>query len=180
MEDTLSPHLKADHYVLVTGYDLSGESNFILGLVSNIPSVCQLDSVSLTELWLPFTASIMAHELGHSLGADHDGLTNGFCQDDQQFIMAAVVGGAVPEQNVGNSFRYINCFLQFFPMYLSIKSAERKSFSISPKSILCAETMSKKSIIYDVRSSILKQKRLKILKHNNAYCIMWVIYVEIR
>ncbi|GFS23657.1 A disintegrin and metalloproteinase with thrombospondin motifs 18 [Elysia marginata] len=105
VEDTLKHQIKADYYVLVTGYDLSGESNFILGLVSNIPSVCQLDSVSMAELWLPITASVMAHELGHSLGADHDGLTNGFCQDEQQFIMAASVGGPVPEKNVGNNYR---------------------------------------------------------------------------
>ena len=108
MEDTLKPGLRADHYVLVTGYDLSGESSLILGQVSNIPSVCQVDSVSMVELWLPLTASVMAHELGHSLGAEHDGLTNGFCLDEQQFLMAAIVGGAVPAENVGNSFRLVS------------------------------------------------------------------------
>ena len=97
--------LRADHYALVTGYDLSGDSAGILGLVTNIPSVCNFDRVSLNELWLPTVAVVMAHELGHSLGSQHDGLTNGFCRDEQQFIMAAFIGGQVPPENVGNPFR---------------------------------------------------------------------------
>ncbi|RUS69838.1 hypothetical protein EGW08_022397, partial [Elysia chlorotica] len=115
-----------DHYALVTGLDLSGESDGLLGLVTNIPSVCDIDRVSLNELQLPAVAAVMAHELGHCLGSQHDGLTRGFCRDEQQFIMAAFFGGNVPQQNVGNPFRFSKCSIQYFQAALQDKNCLRR------------------------------------------------------
>ncbi|KAK3718940.1 hypothetical protein RRG08_009453 [Elysia crispata] len=133
VEDSLRVPLRADHYALVTGYDLSGDSAGILGLVTNIPSVCNFDRVSLNELWLPTVAVVMAHELGHSLGSQHDGLTNGFCRDEQQFIMAAFIGGQVPPENVGNPFRLSKCSVQYFQAALQDRQCLRRDdFTGSP------------------------------------------------
>ncbi|GFO11808.1 A disintegrin and metalloproteinase with thrombospondin motifs 16, partial [Plakobranchus ocellatus] len=133
VQDSLRVSLRADHYALVTGYDLSGPSNSVLGIVTNIPSVCQIDRVSLNELLLSVTALVMAHELGHSLGAQHDGLTNNVCQDEQQFIMAASLGGPIPPENVGNPSRFSACSAQFFKAALPDKACLRRDdFQGSP------------------------------------------------
>ncbi|GFS23638.1 A disintegrin and metalloproteinase with thrombospondin motifs 1 [Elysia marginata] len=133
VEDSLEVSLKADHYALVTGYDLSGQSSGIIGIVSNIPSVCDIDRISLNELLLPLVATVMAHELGHSLGSQHDGITNGFCQDEQQFVMTAFAGGEVPWENRGNPFRFSKCSAQYFQAALQGKTClKRENFVGSP------------------------------------------------
>ncbi|GFN82988.1 hypothetical protein PoB_000949400 [Plakobranchus ocellatus] len=49
VQDKMSVSLKADHYALVTGYDLAGDSRDVIGQVSRVPSVCDIDRVSVNE-----------------------------------------------------------------------------------------------------------------------------------
>ncbi len=73
---------------LFTGLDLDGD----IGGIARLGGACQAtEAVSLTEGWLDNLSSalIMAHEIGHNLGADHDG--TGACvtvPDSDSYLMS--------------------------------------------------------------------------------------------
>jgi len=77
---------------LFTGHDLDNDAAGI----ARLNGACSVnDAVSLTEGWRSFVSSalIMAHELGHNLGADHDG-TGACAAVPETFIMAPTLNGS--------------------------------------------------------------------------------------
>jgi hypothetical protein len=78
---------------LFTGADLDGDP---IGIARLRGACTTADAVSLTEGWYgdPTSAAlIMAHEIGHNLGADHDG--TGVCASTPEtFIMAPQLNGS--------------------------------------------------------------------------------------
>lgn len=78
---------------LVTGRDLDGDTAGI----AILGGACDLeDGVSLSEGWLSVTMSalVMAHELGHNFGAEHDGVSGACASAPQTFIMAPALNGS--------------------------------------------------------------------------------------
>lgn len=55
-----------------------------------------------------------AHELGHNLGADHDGLSNSECSEWDNYIMASKFF----PYNQLNSWRFSNCSIRRIKEYL--------------------------------------------------------------
>jgi hypothetical protein len=78
---------------LFTGADLDGDP---IGIARIRGACTTADGVSLTEGWYgssTTTALIMAHELGHNLGAEHDG-TGSCSATPETFIMAPNLNGS--------------------------------------------------------------------------------------
>ncbi|XP_071099541.1 A disintegrin and metalloproteinase with thrombospondin motifs 6-like [Haliotis cracherodii] len=112
-----------DHVILFTGYDLFGEdsgfsSNYTTGLAF-IGTMCQGEgrSVSVVEDHGGFqSVGTAAHELGHSLGAEHDGLNN-TCTPADRYIMA---GASYNETSANkyNPWRFSPCSINYFKVYI--------------------------------------------------------------
>ncbi len=96
---------------LFTGKDLDGEP---IGIARLGGACSATNGVSLTEGWLgSFSAAlIMAHELGHNLGAEHDGA--GSCASvPESFIMAP---------NLNGSTKFSSCSLSAMESFLAAAS----------------------------------------------------------
>ncbi|KAK3082599.1 hypothetical protein FSP39_000159 [Pinctada imbricata] len=91
-------------YIVYMSYAYSG--------LSSMSAICTTNSQSVTEENLYFSATIAAHQLGHSLGALHDGEGNG-CSGNDAFIMAASLGGQT-EATASNPWKFSSCSTQYF------------------------------------------------------------------
>jgi len=94
-------------YSLYTGRRTDGTLRTIQGL-ADIKGVCTFFGASMNVDWNQYQAiQTGAHELGHSLGAVHDGRGN-TCRSRDQYIMA-VSPGVLDEGNFENVFRFSYC-----------------------------------------------------------------------
>lgn len=81
-------HLKADATVLFTARDLI---NYV-GYAHGIGTVCSGSAVAVVELHQDFLAGYtLAHELGHILGAPHDGVEECSAEPKSGYVMEALV-----------------------------------------------------------------------------------------
>ncbi|XP_069132079.1 uncharacterized protein [Argopecten irradians] len=114
-----------DHAMLFTGIDLyssTGNTKLLhtAGLAF-IGSMCRPngDSVSVVEdhggLQNIGTAS---HELGHSLGALHDGENNG-CTSSNRYIMASSGYGPIPPEKRLNQWKFSSCTVDYFREFIN-------------------------------------------------------------
>ncbi|XP_064596632.1 A disintegrin and metalloproteinase with thrombospondin motifs 1-like [Liolophura sinensis] len=95
--------------MLITAYDINNQRN---GL-AEVGTICTDLSVSAVENTFDFVGALVsAHELGHSLGARHDGEGN-ICNSEDGFIMAATINPGNPAIGV-NPWAFSACSIQDF------------------------------------------------------------------
>ncbi|CAD6191608.1 unnamed protein product [Caenorhabditis auriculariae] len=98
---------KHDHAILITKFDLLAPNGHSATQgMAYVGNICQLgDSSSVVEdIGASATALIAAHELGHSLGAVHDGAGEApDCDSNDNFLMASAVSGSDRPQLFANS-----------------------------------------------------------------------------
>ncbi|KAL3854147.1 hypothetical protein ACJMK2_013425 [Sinanodonta woodiana] len=123
-----TPNLPAhDHAMLFTAYDLTANGNNGVAGLAYVEATCTSYSQSIVED--NFDAQLMtiaAHELGHSLGAYHDGTTDGtgdICLPSWAFIMSASVTlsnlGTSGFQYNKNLWKFSSCSLSYFQKYIN-------------------------------------------------------------
>ncbi len=112
---------------LMTGKDLDGTT----AGMAYLDSVCTGDrgaSLSAQKYGTTISALIMAHELGHNLGATHDGESGGAC--------AAVGGGFIMSPTVSGYATFSHCSLEVMQSTLAAAScvtpAEYADVSVVP------------------------------------------------
>ncbi|XP_069133175.1 A disintegrin and metalloproteinase with thrombospondin motifs like [Argopecten irradians] len=108
-----------DHVILFTGYDLyrpTVQNKGVAGF-ARVKSMCTHTSVSIVEEHGGFNSILTAtHEIGHSLGAYHDGHNNS-CVGQDNYIMTPIGGSATPS-NALNPFQFSPCSQDAFQSYL--------------------------------------------------------------
>ncbi|XP_063418817.1 A disintegrin and metalloproteinase with thrombospondin motifs 7-like [Mytilus trossulus] len=114
-----------DHAILFTGYDLYTEVNKFKLLhtagLAFIGSLCRPngDSVSIVEDNGGFqNVGTAAHELGHSLGALHDGEKNE-CQSSDRYVMATSTNQTIPVEKRINQWQFSRCSIEYFRSFIS-------------------------------------------------------------
>lgn len=114
-----------DHAILFTGYDLYTEVDSYKLLhtagLAFIGSLCRPngDSVSIVEDNGGFqNVGTAAHELGHSLGALHDG-ENNHCQSSNRYLMATSTNETIPVEKRINQWHFSKCSIEYFRSFIS-------------------------------------------------------------
>ncbi|OWF37336.1 A disintegrin and metalloproteinase with thrombospondin motifs 16 [Mizuhopecten yessoensis] len=108
-----------DHTILFTGYDLYRPTIANKGVAgfARVKSMCSHTSVSIVEEHGGFNSILTAtHEIGHSLGAYHDGHNN-TCIGEDNYIMTPIGGSATPS-NALNPFQFSSCSEDAFQSFL--------------------------------------------------------------
>ncbi|XP_033752063.1 A disintegrin and metalloproteinase with thrombospondin motifs 16-like [Pecten maximus] len=108
-----------DHVILFTGNDLYRPTLANKGVAgfARVKSMCTQTSASIVEEHGGFNSILTAtHEIGHSLGAYHDGHNNS-CVGEDNYIMTPIGGSATPS-NALNPFQFSPCSEEAFQSYL--------------------------------------------------------------
>ncbi|XP_055871573.1 serine-rich adhesin for platelets-like [Biomphalaria glabrata] len=114
----------SDHYMLFTGRDSSVPG------VAFVAAACTSLGVSVIKNeFSGMTAQIAAHELGHSISAAHDSLTEGLCDDADQYIMTDRTAIGVQPGNEGKPWKFSNCSISKFKSYLASKNCTRPEYT---------------------------------------------------
>lgn len=110
---------KADHWMLFSGHDLaeaSGSSSTIG--IAFIGTLCTESSVSVIEEYFTATSgAVSAHELGHSLDADHDSNYR-TCSDSTNNVMSTVASFPTAVEKASNPWKFSPCSVDAFGAYL--------------------------------------------------------------
>ena len=142
-----------DHAMLFTGYEMiHDESSSVTGYAF-VSSMCTTHSQSIVEDKFNFLMiSVASHELGHSLGAAHDG-TGNTCRDNDSYIMASV---AMPQSNAltaANPWKFSSCSTSYFKSYIdSLTTNQQCLTTLSPSydsNFLASERQRLPGQIYD-------------------------------
>uniref|UniRef100_A0A8B8D416 A disintegrin and metalloproteinase with thrombospondin motifs 6-like n=1 Tax=Crassostrea virginica TaxID=6565 RepID=A0A8B8D416_CRAVI len=100
-----------DHAMMFSRFDFTSNSSSAVSGLAWLGTMCKQDSVSIVEDHFNFVLmTVAAHELGHSLNAEHDG-SNNECKSTSSYIMAPYVG---VEKGLTNPWVFSNCSIQYF------------------------------------------------------------------
>ncbi|ESN99471.1 hypothetical protein HELRODRAFT_163021 [Helobdella robusta] len=112
-----------DSAALFTDYTMLAYNSFhndtyqITGL-ANIGATCTLKGVSINKNFGQYaTIETASHEIGHNLGAWHDGSDN-TCGASDQFIMSPAPG-SLTNQTFNNPFTFSQCSINYFRNYIA-------------------------------------------------------------
>lgn len=104
-----------DHAMLFTRYDLTSNGSSSNAGLAYLSAMCSDKSVSVVEDHFDFTVlTTAAHELGHGLGAGHDGFGN-TCNSSDFYIMASY---STPVQNQ-NPWKFSSCSVNYFTTFIN-------------------------------------------------------------
>ncbi|XP_067943187.1 zinc metalloproteinase/disintegrin-like [Watersipora subatra] len=110
---------KADHVMLVTSLDIHFDDSLETTGIAWVGGICGKYRTSIVEL---NNTATYAHELGHNLGAAHDGNDNS-CSGNDDFVMAAT--GEITNINTrGNPWYFSDCSVEYFDAYLNELGSE--------------------------------------------------------
>ncbi|XP_071148488.1 A disintegrin and metalloproteinase with thrombospondin motifs 6-like isoform X5 [Mytilus edulis] len=113
-----------DHAMLLTRYSLSSGQSSSLEGYAYVGAICSPSSQSIMEESEDYSMiTVAAHELGHSLGANHDGQGNS-CKKDDFFIMAAT---NMPSMGNPNPWRFSSCSVNYFHQTIRRLDSNRKN-----------------------------------------------------
>ncbi|XP_013383594.1 A disintegrin and metalloproteinase with thrombospondin motifs 5 [Lingula anatina] len=128
-----------DHAMLFTGYDIwngedaSGNKAVSVAGVAKVGQICKRDRTSINEDHGGFACiGVSSHEMGHNLGAVHDG-DNNTCNGSQQYIMAAVSDGNAPLSALRNAFTFSKCSVEAFRQKISELNSEENCLNNTAK-----------------------------------------------
>uniref|UniRef100_K1PXB8 A disintegrin and metalloproteinase with thrombospondin motifs 1 n=1 Tax=Magallana gigas TaxID=29159 RepID=K1PXB8_MAGGI len=104
-----------DHAMMFSRYDFTSSGSSSNAGLAWVGAVCTTQSVSIVEDHFNFIImTVAAHELGHSLSAEHDGTGNG-CSSSDAFIMAA--SSSIVDNT--NPWKFSTCSTGYFTAYIS-------------------------------------------------------------
>ncbi|KAL3885709.1 hypothetical protein ACJMK2_025755 [Sinanodonta woodiana] len=108
--------LAHDHAMLFTKYQIQTQKSESKVGYANVAAMCTDRSVSLVEdsMYI-YTANTIAHELIHSLGANHDGDGN-MCSAAEGLMMAP---NRVSTQDVHNEWLFSSCTVDYIKHYIN-------------------------------------------------------------
>lgn len=116
----IPPH---DHAMMFTRYDFTNKGSSSNVGLAYVSGMCSDQSVSVVEDHFDFSVlTSAAHELGHGLGAQHDGSGNA-CDSDDSYIMSAV---SRPVQNQ-NPWKFSTCSVNYFTTFINKLNQEDKN-----------------------------------------------------
>nr|XP_022324371.1 location of vulva defective 1-like isoform X2 [Crassostrea virginica] len=103
-----------DHAMMFTRYDFTRNGSTAAAGLAYLSALCTDQSVSVVEDHFNFNLlTTAAHELGHSLGAVHDG-DNNTCTSADAYIMATT---SIPVDNQ-NPWKFSICSVSYFTAYI--------------------------------------------------------------
>jgi len=106
---------KHDHIVFITKFDLlspTGASatqgmGFVQKMCDSHESVSVVEDIGALT-----TSTIAAHEIGHNLGAFHDGEINNTCNPRSNYLMAPSASASTSGSIFENGFKFSNCSMK--------------------------------------------------------------------
>ncbi|KAK3766335.1 hypothetical protein RRG08_044524 [Elysia crispata] len=114
---------RSDHTMLFSGYDLVGSrsDSSTIG-VAFIGTACTYNSVSVIEEYFTGTSgTVSAHELGHSLDAEHDANYRA-CSDVSANVMSTQAVFPTTPGRVSNPWRFSACSVDAFGAFLETQN----------------------------------------------------------
>uniref|UniRef100_A0A2C9M1W4 Peptidase M12B domain-containing protein n=1 Tax=Biomphalaria glabrata TaxID=6526 RepID=A0A2C9M1W4_BIOGL len=107
----------------------TGRDSSVPGVAFVAAACTSLDVSVIKNEFSGMTAQIAAHELGHSISAAHDSLTEGVCNDADQYIMTDRTAIGVQPGNEGKPWKFSNCSISKFKSYLASKNCTRPEYT---------------------------------------------------
>ncbi|XP_067943400.1 uncharacterized protein [Watersipora subatra] len=116
----------ADHFMLLTGLNLIRDGNISIAGRAFIGGICSENSTSFSEF---SSSAIYAHEIGHNLGAYHDG-SNNYCKEEDQYVMTPAPG-LQDSSTVGHNWIFSACSVRYFDVFLTILNMQVQQNSLN-------------------------------------------------
>ncbi|XP_064599166.1 metalloprotease mig-17-like [Liolophura sinensis] len=137
----------SDHTMLFTKADLTRDGSTANAGLAFVGGACTVNAVSINEDKFNFvTVTVAAHELGHNLGAGHDGDGNA-CDPSDYYIMAPSSGARTGDA-ARNQWFFTDCSVDYFRTYAS---------SLSPNCLLTDDSGADPTAIDDLLTVLTGQ-----------------------